>query len=285
MIAAADSTRARRYLLGLATEDECAALEEEYLASDEAVDRLAAVEDELIDEYLGGHLSAADRDRFERGYLAAPGHRLRVEAVRSLQARAAHETSARPEPFAARAARTGSPRPAPRPARKSWFFPVFALAASLVLASGVVWMRSSSGPGGEQAAVAGPAPAAQATPAPGGTPRVLALTLGPAAVRSASDAPAAVIPPGTDIVTIRLERDDDPRPFTASRASIRTVAGAEIWQGAARDAASRGSGALAELDVPAGRLPADDYLVSVTGADGAGAEQQRGPYFLRVRRP
>ena len=66
-----DAAQARRYLLGQATEAERSALELEYFHSDEAVDRMAAAEDDLIEDYLSDRLDPVERGLFERDYLAA----------------------------------------------------------------------------------------------------------------------------------------------------------------------------------------------------------------------
>ena len=76
MRAISETARARRYLLGEASEEECASLEQEYFERQEALERIEAAEDDLIEDYLAGQLTAADRDRFERGYLSSPQHRV-----------------------------------------------------------------------------------------------------------------------------------------------------------------------------------------------------------------
>ncbi len=74
----------RRYLLGELREADQAALEQELLIDREKFDQAWAVENELIDSYVRGEMSLADRKRFEDHYLASPLHRERVEIARSL---------------------------------------------------------------------------------------------------------------------------------------------------------------------------------------------------------
>src|SRR5688572_30108959 len=84
----------RRYLLGDMTDETCAALEQDYFTRQEMFDRVWAAENDLIDSYLDGRLTPDDRSRFERGYLATPGHRDRVAIARELRAAASAAASA-----------------------------------------------------------------------------------------------------------------------------------------------------------------------------------------------
>jgi len=76
----------RRYLLGELTEADQAALERELPMDRGKFDQVWAVENELIDSYVRGELSRADRKRFESHDLASPLHRERVEIAASFLA-------------------------------------------------------------------------------------------------------------------------------------------------------------------------------------------------------
>lgn len=77
-----DDRRLIRYLLGLLPEEELEQVEERLFADDEFAERIAAVEMDLIDEYLRGELLPADLEPFERRLLARPGSRERVAHAR-----------------------------------------------------------------------------------------------------------------------------------------------------------------------------------------------------------
>ena len=255
-----DAARARRYLLGQATEEERSALELEYFRSEEAVDRIAAAEDDLIEDYLSDWLDPVERGLFERDYLAAPNHRRRVETIRQLLA-----STSRTEPKLT----------------MDWSRQWLALAAALVLfAAGSLWVFTSSR--GERGVVVENSSPTVSTPPslPGqppttapAAPRVFAVSISPVTVRSAAGAPAVIVPAGTDIVALSLEGEPDGRTRAGGRGSIRTVSGDEIWQGPATVTGDLPAGVLARIDVPAARLPADDYVVTLFGTR----------YFLRVR--
>ncbi len=256
---------ARRYLLGDASEDECQALEEEYFRNPDAADHIARVEEDLIEEYLEGRLIAAEREAFERHYLIAPGHRIRMEAIRRLRRRWI--------------ARGMSMRP--------WF----ALAAALfVIIIGTAWLflaqparkdRTTGGSGGSTAVPvdASREPARQ-TPAP--TPRVFAVSLPPISVRSSDAATVRRVPAGTDVVRLQVQ-GDSPAILLQPRVSIETVDGHEVWRGPAVTGDRASEGIIARSDVPAGKLPANDYVVRLFGRDASGGEREHARYFLRVR--
>lgn len=276
------SVAARRYLLGQVTDAECETIEREYLEREDAFDRIAAAEDDLIEDYLSDQLTPLDRTTFERHYLSTPAHRVRVETVRRLMVQAS-----RSAPMPGHGADDStSMRWAP-----SWQW--LALAASVILVSALVLsIVSPSGADRVQRAdtlapTAEPVrqlPASSAEsprPAPK-PPRVLALAIAPVAVRSASDALSVTVPRGTDIVAIALQAEADGRALVPRRIAITTVGGDPVWQGPVRDVRQARRGAVARGDVPADRLPGGDYVITLYGSDASG-EQEWADYFLRVR--
>jgi hypothetical protein len=82
-----DDRLLRRYLLGeRIAESEQDRVEKSYFESDQYFDRLLEVEDDLIDTYIRGGLSAAECVQFERHFLAAKRRRDRYEAMRAIAA-------------------------------------------------------------------------------------------------------------------------------------------------------------------------------------------------------
>ena len=79
-----DQKALRRYLLQQSTEDERDAIEQEYFGDEAALDRAAAEEDALIEDYLTQRLSADDRVQFERVYGSSAERRVRVQLARAL---------------------------------------------------------------------------------------------------------------------------------------------------------------------------------------------------------
>lgn len=256
---------ARRYLLGDAAEDECLALEQEYFKDAGAAERIARVEEDLIEDYLDGRLSPDERDAFERHYLATPGHRIRLETIRRLRRRVP--------------ARTGAS-----------LWPWLALAAALVVATGTWWLVA---PGSVRApeirtaerqtsaAPTGPAVKPPPPPAPP-APRVFAISLPPLSVRGPEAATAHVIPADTDVVLLQLQADA-PALLEQPRIAIETVEGRQIWTGPAAAQIRPFDGTIASTNVPADRLPSNDYIVRLFARDAGGRERERARYFVRIR--
>ena len=264
----------RRYLLGEATDEEREALEREYFEDESALSRVESEEETLIEEYLAERLDVRDRDLFQERYLASPIHRQRVDAIRRLSAMSASGTEA--------ATATGTARVS----SYRWF----ALAAALILTVGAVWVftpgktETASGNRPPDASLPSlePSPSPSAAP-PAAAPRVFAFSLPPISTRSADPAPRLVIPHGTDVVSLQLEGTGRPAPLNQTRAEIRKVTGEEVWSGPAISSTDISSGTLARIDVPAARLRADDYIVTLFETPAAASERERNRYFLRVR--
>jgi hypothetical protein len=89
-----------------------------------------------------------------------------------------------------------------------------------------------------------------------------------------------VIPGGTDVVALDLERGDATATVRGARAIVRTVSGDEVWSGAAV-VDNLAPGILARAEVPATRLRTDDYTITLFENEAQGRELQT--YALRVR--
>src|ERR1044072_5344930 len=77
----------KRYFLGELSEDERDALEHRYFNDQQVFGQLLQVKTELVDDYVRGRLSAADRATFERSYLQNPDRARRVKFAATLATR------------------------------------------------------------------------------------------------------------------------------------------------------------------------------------------------------
>ena len=272
-----DAIRTRRYLLRQASEEQSAEIEQEYLQNEEALARMEAAEEDLIEAYLAERLDPDERLQFERSYLASSRHRRRVESIRQLMAQSADAITHRSAP-----SRDSWPR------RGQWL----AAAAVLIAAIAVSWLLVGRRGDDSRVAESG-APAVSPTvperatePSPDTrprAPRVVAFSLSPLLVRSAAEPATLIIPPATDEVVLRLEGDGSRVRLSRARVVIRTVAGEEVWQGPATMETGAARRVLARVSVPAARLVTEDYIVILFGAEAAAPEQEWHRYFLRVR--
>ncbi len=87
----------RRYLLGPMTEEEMTQVEERYFSDPDLFARLEAVEEDLVDDYVRGNLSGAERGRFEQSYLNSPQRQEKVRFARLLQQYLAEQEARAPE--------------------------------------------------------------------------------------------------------------------------------------------------------------------------------------------
>jgi hypothetical protein len=285
----------RRYLLGGLPEVEREAVEREYFADTDVVDRLSEIEDDLVDDYLSDRLDDDDRGLFEHHYLAVPHHRTRVAVANAL--------------------RTAPPQPSRHARGPSWWFALSATvrawpavaqvafaAALLLAATGGAWLIGWGSGRIVVALLAPPGPPMAPTPLPSGSvpaqptppeasiaralpPVIVAVSVSPVHVRSAQEAATIVVRPGTDIVRLDLRGERGESTSAALRAIVRSVAGEEIWRGPAFPASESDPAVFARIDLPAARLRPDDYVVQLLRIIGSGQEVERYRYFVRVRTP
>jgi hypothetical protein len=74
-----------RYLLGELPEEQRVEIEDRAFSDKDYLASITAVENDLIDEYVSGELSAADRQRFEIRFFASAERRKRVEFAKTLR--------------------------------------------------------------------------------------------------------------------------------------------------------------------------------------------------------
>ena len=284
-----DDDAIRRYLLGLLADGEADALEEEYLARPEVLSRVRAVEDDLLDDYAADRLGPDERTLFERRYLASPRMAERVWAARALRLAAL-----RPGSTAA-----ASPRPTSGWGSR-WRFPL-AMAAGLILAvlALSLWRSSESKvaiaptPRPSTPLVVAPSPSPigaaepSASPSSGpprpGPPAVtrVVFALSPVLLRGPEGARELRISFGSATVVLELLGDPATRPAEDARLAveIRTVEGPSVWSGRPRRVQDPARPAvLAVAEVPAGKLAAADYILTLSSGDDV-----LHRYFFRIR--
>ena len=263
-----DHAALRRYLLHRSTEAERDAIEQEYFADEAALDAAEAEEDGLIEDYLTERLSADDRAQFERVYSSTPDRRVRVHVARALNA-------------------APSSRLRPPIANRRWLYGSLAAAAVVVLAVGVWFSQrnaletATTNPAGSTSPItSSPPPQPEISAAQNPGPPVVALTISPIAVRGTDEAATLIAPPGTQLVSLTVEGVEQSAATTVIRGVVRTVDGREAWQGNAMSTTA--ASGEARFEIPADRVPPDDYIVRVYGVAGD-QERELQRYFLRVR--
>ena len=286
-----------RYLLGNLTETEEIQVEDRAFADPEYLTALETAEADLIDTYVNGGLSPAERRSFERRFLMSPTRWKKVEFARAL-AKVAAES-------------------APRPVRRRWMEWLrgprpslrFAAAfAGLICVVGISWLTFQNGrmksrllaleqERGEltarqdslqrqlleqRAAAAAPAP----PQAPVAASAIASLVLLPGISRSETRIELLQLSSSAQLARIEIPleaRDEFPR----FEVELRTRRGEGVLTRSNLARQRAGSGYVVSFDVPASALAPGDYELTLKGTGGQGGTARSetvGYYYFRVRK-
>ncbi len=300
-----------RYLLGELPESEQAALEERCFADSETFEQVCESENRLVDQYVRGRLSSADRARFEAHYLASPVHRRRVTTARNLLAAAdefvqSHSAPETRPSFFQRLIERRRLAPAWRMAMA---------AGMLLLMAGGVWLLAErTRLRGELANLQTENAARQnreqelarqiasgqsererlsaeleqlrkqqtqarliQSPPPQSALTIFSFALSPISVRVGAAQPLAV---GPDADQVQLQLTVPPGDWKSYQVSVQTAERQPVWS--QRRLNQRAGKVI--VNVPAGKLPFNDYILTLSGADRAGKTQEINQYSFRVIR-
>jgi len=308
----------RRYLLGDLPESETNELELQILRDDEKFDEMGEIENRLVDGYVRGRLSSADQERFERHYQASPVHRQRVAVARNLVEEADSSSAVAPVPRKAswRARlfeKLGFSRVSLRSALAAAMLLLFAMcslwlfldrsrlrheqeqlraesqlrqnredvlaqqlataqAESKKLESEIELLRAE---GNSNAQL-------PTHPERSQRPTIYSLLLSPMLVRSEASSQTARIPPQTDLLRLQMKVDTkDARGF---QVSVRTVEGRQVWGQQIRPPGDHPKNSIVSAQIPAGKLPLGDYIVTLSAINSTGQPEEVNRYFFRVIR-
>ncbi len=312
-----------RYLLGELSEPEQSALEEKYFTDPQIFNQVLKTESELVDGYVRGQLSNEMRERFEQSYLAHPARNERVKFAAALASRLeqAEESVTTSEQLTLPGSwwqRLLASLRGQKPTLR------FSLAlATLLVVIGSVWVfiesRRQQRESGQtqtaydaqqrrerelsqQAADEGRRaeelaaeqgriePTPQQIPQPTPTPTVssaprpvsLALTVGGVRGGDNSQIPTLIIPPGTTQARLLLNLKENNYP--SYRASLQTIAGAEIFSQKGVKPGRAKTGASFVFTVPARQLAAGDYVLTLSGINPDGEVDDLSKSLFRVEK-
>ena len=269
-----------RYLLGRASDEERAAVEERLFTDDAYEEELHATADEVMYDYLAGRLAGPERLFFEERFLAVPRHRERLAFLDGLRA--------------------ALPRPSRTPSVR-WLGPAVAAGTAAALVGGF-WLSSRTAVApGQVAHVApaptvtpatpparptlAPAPVAAATPAPRSRPADKPRQPAAAAVLAVrlpkTPAAAAIaLTAGTERVRMEIDVAAEPPSFDAV---LRDKDGVEVWRVAGL---APPAGEPLVLDVPARVLRSQQYALLIEGENlRGGGRPYVVEYSLEISRP
>lgn len=257
-----------RYLLGELDEDETRALDEQALADDRLAERLAWVEDDVVDAYVQGDFEDDQAERFVARFMASDAGRERVAFARSLArhaGQAGREVAITSPPVSRKDQGAGEPTPRRRALPRR---PLLAWAALLVIGLGAGWWAFQ----------------AQRVAAPA-TPSVLLIP----EVRGTDTVPRVVLPTDAETLTLTVDLEGvtlTPPPGDARLvAEVRDAAGDIRWQ--ARDLHARNTGRVPSLIIalPAGGLEPGRYDLTLEQISADGTQRPIGAYGFVIDAP
>ena len=308
----------RRYLFGELSESEQSAFEEKYFTDRPVFDQFLKVESELVDSYVRGRLPFDLRRRFELSYMAQPSRKRRVKFAAALANRL--DEMEAPETVGEQGAlphawwrRIGAMLSREGPTLKLGI--AFAL---LLVIMGGAWLlidnrkrqnefartqadheaeqqrareqsikNSNEEPASHQAAVNhNPQPPPQPSPNPTETsgPRSvsLALTFGVVRGGGGGQIPTLVITPATTQARLLLNLQESNYP--SYQASLKTVAGEEVFNQSNVKPERTKSGASFVFTLPAHRLSPGDYVLTLRGSNPDGEVDDLSKSLFRVEK-
>ena len=268
---AEEQNAVQQYLLGLLPPEQQPALEERLLTDEAFFNELLIAEDELIDHYLSGRVSGAERESFESHFLLPPERRKKLRFARALRrcvaakgaldaegvAEAPEEVREAPRPFERRPTFLSTLR-ARSPALT---FSMAAAALLILLVGSWVWM-SGTWPRREPR-------------------RILAVTLSPGLAREGGGEVTKVkVGADSDEVQLRLRLEGE--EYKSYSAALLSAEGSTVLTGEGLSPEPSDGGKAVVFHAPPGALPPGDYQLKLTGVNADGTSERVGSYPFRV---
>jgi hypothetical protein len=266
----------RQYLLGNLPLEEMAAIEERLLTDAVFYDELLMVEDELIDQYLSGEQSPAERKNFEAHFVLAPERQQKVRFARALKKylNRNNETEREHVVIAEPSFNERIPVADPVKNRRSFlpFLPTnpilaYSLAATFVVVIGLVsWTAMNRLP----------------NPKSGEDGQILAVVLTPGVSRSVNgtEIKKISIPHGTGTLEFQLELPK--AEYATYRAEV--LRSDQVMVATIEGLKPKTASAKASVTVPlsATLFKRDDYSLKLAGKRGDGVYEDVAGYVFRV---
>jgi hypothetical protein len=288
----------RKYLLGLLSEDMQEHVEQQLMTDAAFRNDLGVTEAELADEYVAGELRGAEKQHFERMFLAHPSRRQQVAFARALHSQA--QSSARQKP--ARAGLFGFLR------NHGVALQAALAAACLVLVIGAIPLgyevmrqhqeldrlatlershteelqreRTERSRLEQELTSLKPTTALAGTPPNQIAANVIAFALSPGRVRDAGDSQRLVIAPGKDAVRVELLLENS--AYTGYDAMLQTAEGDEVWKQKGLHPTKTPSGDAIVLFLSRNAFKSQDYAIKLSGVRRDGVVEPAATYYFRV---
>ena len=271
MNAPINNERIKSYLLGQIPEEAESQIETRLLTDREFYDEFSIIEDELVDQYLTGALSASDRESFESHFVSSSERQQKVRFARALKKRVSVAVE---EPSPAEEVSRESSEPTKRVStwRSLSIFPFGKPLVSYGLAAAVIIVMVGSA-----------LLLTRYLQSPGVNGKVLAIELIPTpATRGGSEVKQFIVTP--DIESVRLQLDLLENEYQSYEAllrdsSLRTVTTAKNL----KPQVIAGVPAVL-VDVEADQLSTGNYRVHLSGTTADGGSESVATFSFAIRK-
>ena len=281
----------RRYLLGQAAEEEQRAIEHSLLSNQEYFDHLLRCEEELIDEYACGAMQGADKECFEKYFLATPERRENLAFAQALHRYLASQKRSGDggrESFSARPVRINVALMAA--------VAVLAVASALLLLMSLQLRRQVEQNRAELAKaeqrektlteqMARLTGLVQELSQSGATPRpdnsdLVSLTLAPGLSRAGDPSATLSLPANAHRLKLILKTEGE--RHRSYRAELQNLEGDIVWSNDGLKDRQAGGERVVEFMVPASLITHSDYLVILGSPNTSGSFDKLNTYRFSV---
>jgi hypothetical protein len=267
----------RRYLLGREDAAGSEQFEERFVSDAEFREVALIVEEELIDDYLAGLLSADDRASFDAHYLAGPRQRQGLNLAQTIREYALENAATYPLVVSKptwRERLAFITRPGGVPALAGTGLLIVAVAGLLT------WWISSWQANEPQLIT--PDTIARLNKPPHNSEPALSVPLTGFLDRASGQGQKFKVPAGIDIVQLQLALPAT--PYQTYQATLRVTDGKELFTVGDLSAQPTEAGRFLNLRLPARILTPRDYTLSLNGQTTDGHAESVADYYFRVLR-
>lgn len=256
-----DDAFLREFLLGKVTDEERGRVEDLFLTDPQSKERVLGVEQDLIEDYLEGTLTTADRERFVARYAQTPEQRRRLRITQSIKDWALAEAASSEKTSDWRGSRAWfGLRPA--------FFVPIAATAMIAIVVGALWLARRA----EHAAIEKEL-AQLNSPSNPGSGQVLA-ELSPVTVRGGeTQAPLNTRSSEIELRLLWIQKERHP----AYQATIRRVGESQSY--IVRNLQPESDGKAIRLRLPAHILTRGTYQINLS-ADGSASPAEEYQFTI-----
>jgi hypothetical protein len=278
MNSAAHDITLRRYLLGQLPEQAQREVEERLFIDNTYLKQVELAEDDLVEAYVSGDLSSAEREQFETHFLHTPERRRHLQLTRTLREVSSEEASSRPPIRAI----------APWLAMAASLVIVISLAAYVSLRREKHWAEQLAVRNGritdlenqlkrerEQPELAENRPM---TSLPSYVLKPEIITRDPEDNRKTPSISRTTT--GVQLF-LNLEMSSDV-PYNSYRVVVETSAGKQVWSGDKLEAVRAPAGHVLVLVLPGTVLQPAEYRIIVSGRTAMGGLEELDEYVFRV---